>query len=53
VFEQLFDHGIAKVVGESADPEAGRWSGTLDAFGFVIERDGAGDLVLDFIPAGS
>ena len=29
------------------------WSGTLDAFGFVIERDGAGDLVLDFIPAGS
>ena len=53
VFEQLFDHGIAQVVGESADPEAGRWSGTLDAFGFVIERDGAGDLVLDFIPAGS
>ena len=53
VFEQLFDHGIAKVVGESADPEAGRWSGTLDAFGFVIERAGAGDLVLDFIPAGS
>ncbi len=53
VFDQLFDQGIAEVVGESADPEAGRWSGTLDAFSFVIERDEVGDLVLDFIPAGS
>ncbi|MBD1193463.1 hypothetical protein [Vulcanococcus sp. Clear-D1] len=52
VFDQLFDHGLAEVVGESADPEAGRWSGTLDAFRFVIERDEVGDLVLDFIPAG-
>ena len=54
VFEQLFDHDIARAVGESADPEVGRWSGTLDAaFSFVIERDAAGDLVLDFSPAGS
>ena len=53
VFVQLFDHDIAQVVGESADPEAGRWSGTLDAFRFVIERDVAGDLVLDFSPSGA
>ena len=52
VFGQLFDHAIAQPVGESADTEAGRWSGTLDGFRFVIERDAVGDLVLDFIPAG-
>ena len=53
VFEQLFDHAIAQPVGDSADTDTGRWSGRLDAFRFVIERDEAGDLVLDFIPAGS
>lgn len=52
VFEQLFDHEISHQFGESADPEEGRWSGTVDGFLFVIERDAAGDLVLDFSPAG-
>ena len=53
VFEQLFDQAVAQAHGESADPELGRWSGSLDGFSFVIERDAIGDLVLDFMPAGS
>jgi hypothetical protein len=52
VFEQLFDHEVSQQFGESADPEEGSWSGTVDGFLFVIERDAAGDLVLDFTPAG-
>lgn len=50
VFEQLFDHDVSQQYGESADPAEGVWSGTVDCFAFVIERDEAGDLVLDFSP---
>ena len=48
VFEQLFDHDVSQQRGESADPEEGVWSGTVDSFKFTIERDDAGDLVLNF-----
>ncbi|MEN9768192.1 hypothetical protein [Vulcanococcus sp.] len=50
VFEQLFDHDVSQQFGESADPSEGIWSGTVDGFKFVIERDDSGDLVLDFSP---
>ena len=39
--------------GSDADADEGRWSGTLDGFGFVISRDDLGDLVLDFSVPGS
>jgi hypothetical protein len=32
----------------SAEPEEGEWSGLVNGFRFVIERDGDGDLVVDF-----
>ncbi|CAI8168214.1 MAG: Uncharacterised protein [Synechococcus sp. CC9902] len=34
--------------GLEADLDAGVWSGTVDGFIFVIQRDAVGDLVLDF-----
>ena len=48
VFEQLFDHDVSQQHGESADPDEGVWSGTVDSFKFTIERDDLGDLVLNF-----
>ena len=48
VFEQLFDHDVSQQHGESADPDKGVWSGTVDSFKFTIERDDLGDLVVNF-----
>ena len=51
-FATLFGHTVESAEGSDADADEGRWSGTLDGFGFVISRDDLGDLVLDFsVPA--
>lgn len=51
-FATLFGHCVEAAEGSAADADEGRWSGTLDGFGFVISRDDLGDLVLDFsVPA--
>ena len=50
-FAILFDHKIEQPVGGDADPVEGLWRGSIDSFKFVIQRDGSGDLVLDFIDA--
>ena len=51
-FATLFGHSVEAAEGSAADADEGRWSGTLDGFGFVISRDDLGDLVLDFsVPA--
>ena len=50
-FAILFDHTIEQSVGEDADPVEGLWRGSIDSFKFAIQRDGSGDLVLDFIDA--
>ena len=47
-FVTLFGHTVESAEGSDADSDEGRWSGTLDGFGFVISRDDLGDLVLDF-----
>lgn len=47
-FSVLFDHQVEQREGGEADLDAGVWSGTVDGFGFVIQRDDLGDLVLDF-----
>ncbi|MEC8440972.1 MAG: hypothetical protein VXZ59_01510 [Cyanobacteriota bacterium] len=47
-FATLFGHTVESAEGRDGDADEGRWSGTLDGFGFVISRDDLGDLVLDF-----
>ena len=48
VFSTLFETKVLGQTGESAEPEEGEWSGLVNGFRFVIERDGDGDLVVDF-----
>ena len=48
VFFTLFETKVLEQTGESAEPEEGEWSGLVNGFRFVIERDGDGDLVVDF-----
>ena len=48
VFFTLFETKASEQSGESAEPEEGEWSGFVNGFRFVIERDGDGDLVVDF-----
>ena len=47
-FSVLFDHQVEQREGVEADLDDGVWRGTVDGFGFVIQRDDLGDLVLDF-----
>ena len=47
-FSVLFDHQVEQREGLEADLDTGVWSGRVDGFGFVIQRDDVGDLVLDF-----
>ena len=49
----LFDHKVEQKRGVDADLDDGVWSGTLDGFGFRIERDIAGDLILNFSASDS
>ena len=53
VFFTLFETKVLEQTGESAEPEEGEWSGLVNGFRFVIERDGDGDLVVDFSEAQS
>ena len=53
VFFTLFETKVLEQTGESAEPEEGEWSGLVNGFRFVIERDGDGDLVVDFSEAPS
>ena len=53
VFFTLFETKVSEQSGESAEPEEGEWSGFVNGFRFVIERDGDGDLVVDFSDAPS
>ena len=53
VFCTLFETKVSDQSGESAEPEEGEWSGSVNGFRFVIERDGDGDLVLDFSDVAS
>lgn len=49
----LFDHPVEQKRGLDADLEDGVWSGTLDGFRFLIQRDPSGDLMLSFSTANS
>ena len=53
VFFTLFETKVLEQTGESAEPEEGEWSGLVNGFRFVIERDSDGDLVVDFSEAPS
>ena len=53
VFFTLFGTKAFEQTGESAEPEEGEWSGFINGFRFVIERDGDGDLVVDFSDVSS
>ncbi|MAD67161.1 MAG: hypothetical protein CMK24_06725 [Porticoccaceae bacterium] len=53
VFLTLFETKVSEQSGESAEPEEGEWSGFVNGFRFVIERDGDGDLVVDFSEGSS
>lgn len=53
VFTTLFETKVSEQTGEGAEPEEGEWSGVVNGFRFVIERDGDGDLVVDFSDAPS
>ena len=53
VFFTLFETKVVEQIGESAEPEEGEWSGLVNGFRFVIERDGDGDLVVDFSDVSS
>ena len=48
MFFTLFETKVSEQSGESAEPEEGEWSGFVNGFRFVIERDGDGDLVVNF-----
>ncbi len=48
VFLTMFETEVLDQTGESAEPEEGEWSGLVNGFRFVIERDDDGDLVVDF-----
>ena len=48
VFFTLFEAKVSEQSGESAEPEEGEWSGFVNGVRFVIERDGDGDLVVNF-----
>ena len=39
VFFTLFETKVVEQIGESAEPEEGEWSGLVNGFRFVIERD--------------
>ena len=53
VFVSMFEHSVQELVGVSAEPEEGLWSGSVDAFRFEIERDPSGDLLVSFFLAES
>jgi hypothetical protein len=53
VLTTLFETKVSEQTGENAEPEEGEWSGVVNGFRFVIERDGDGDLVVDFSDAPS
>ena len=48
VFLTLFETKVSEPKGERAEPDEGEWTGFVDGFRFVIERDGDGDLVMNF-----
>ena len=48
VFVTLFETEVLVRTGDIAEPDQGEWSGMVNGFRFVIERDDDGDLVVDF-----